>query len=208
MKCPKCGSEHVVPIIYGVTEFSEDLKRQIINKEVCPGRMKSGIDQPEYHCFDCGKDVGTPPVLISKRGREDYCDIVTSVRYYERALRDPDELVITVSKKHGVIKLQVEPRFDEGFPVQREMSETEWSELIRALYVKAHLHEWKRVYVEPGIMYCDGYDRSLTIRLTDGRVRKYDFDNFDPPYLPELEKAFHPFMKEAMDAYNTNWNNR
>ena len=200
MKCPKCGSEQVVPILYEVTEYSEELKRRVINKEVYLARTNCREDQPEFHCLSCGKDVGFPPVLIGKRGRENYSDIVTSVRYYEEASLDPDELVIVANKKRGVKKLHVKPRFDEGNPINRELTESEWCRLVKSLYETARLHEWDKTYNNPEICVIDGVDWDLTIRFTDGRVRKYVSGNIDPPYWAELRSALYPFLKEAREA--------
>ena len=71
MKCPKCGSKRVVTIIYGITEYDEELKRQIMKEEIYLSRSSTKINPPQYHCFGCGKNVGSLPILNSKYGRED-----------------------------------------------------------------------------------------------------------------------------------------
>ena len=34
MKCPRCGSEHVAEILYGMPAFADDLKQTLDKKEV------------------------------------------------------------------------------------------------------------------------------------------------------------------------------
>ena len=172
MKCPKCGSKNVVPVIYGTNKFSEALNRLIREKELYLARPGAEEKCPHYHCNGCRRNIGTLPILIGKRGREDYRDIVTSIELYECASRGPDELTIRIKKEDGRISLQVEPCFRDGFPVEREMSESEWNKVLNILYEKAYLHEWKRVYGEH-VLVLDGYERSLTVTLIGGRIRKY-----------------------------------
>ena len=79
-KCPKCGGEHLAPIHYGYPAFNEETKRRVEQKELFLGGCRITGCDPQFHCFDCGKNVGKPPVLLTnKYGEEDYRDIVTSV---------------------------------------------------------------------------------------------------------------------------------
>ena len=65
-KCPKCGSRRVAPILYGMPAFSEEMEQQLNEEKLyLGGCCISGID-PTYHCFQCKKDVGAPPILLSK----------------------------------------------------------------------------------------------------------------------------------------------
>lgn len=82
MKCPKCGSKKLAPIIYGMPAFDEEMKQKLDNKEVVLGGCCISGAEPQYHCFGCGKDVCKSPVLLTGHGKEDYRDIVTSVRFF------------------------------------------------------------------------------------------------------------------------------
>lgn len=58
-KCPKCGSNNVAEILYGMPDFNDykmqaDLKA---GKIVCGGCCISGND-PEYRCNECGCEFG------------------------------------------------------------------------------------------------------------------------------------------------------
>ena len=57
-RCPKCGSEKIVPILYGLPDFDEEMERQLNNQELYLGGCCVFHDSPKYHCFGCGKDFG------------------------------------------------------------------------------------------------------------------------------------------------------
>ena len=49
--CPKCGSENVIPIVYGL--FAEPLPYEVIY-----GGCAVTNDSREWHCSDCGNEWG------------------------------------------------------------------------------------------------------------------------------------------------------
>lgn len=61
MKCPKCGSERVAPILYGMPAYDEELKRQLENEELYLGGCLMSDDAPDYHCFECGENITIEP---------------------------------------------------------------------------------------------------------------------------------------------------
>ncbi len=55
MKCIKCGGSKVVPILYGMPAFSEELEQKLNDEELhLGGCCLTGAD-PKYHCFACKK---------------------------------------------------------------------------------------------------------------------------------------------------------
>lgn len=198
-KCPKCGSRRIARILYGMPAFDEKMAQQLKEEKLYLGGCCVSVAQPEYHCFGCKKDVGSPPILISKRGTEDYRDIVTALRFSDGGFFCGHQEVV-IRKEHDKLLLEVIPGFEkpEGF-LQREMTEEEWNALIDRLFCKLYLHEWKKNYVDYDVL--DGEQWELEIKLSGGRVRNYSGSNAFPPYWNELKKAFRPFFKEA-DAKN------
>lgn len=199
MKCPKCGSKEVAPILHGMPAWSEDLEQKLNNRELyLGGCCLTGAD-PDYHCFGCKKDFGTPPILLSKRGMEDYREIVTSVRFCDGGYFDgyPE---IRIEKKSTGILLDVRPGFStpDSF-LQRPMAENEWKTLLDHLYGKLYLHEWKKTFLNLDIL--DGEQWELEIHLTNGRVRNYHGSNAFPPYWSKLKAVFRPFFVEAGIRY-------
>lgn len=192
-KCPKCGSKRIAPILYGMPAFDEEMERKLNNEELFLGGCCIGDADPEYHCFQCGKDVGTPPILISKRGKEDYRKIVTAIRFSDgRFFSGYDEVLIKRTPK-GVVA-DARPSFQRlGMEARRELTEKEWAKLLGRLYCKLYLHEWKKQYNDWTVM--DGEQWELEIRMTEGRVRNYSGSNAFPPYWNELKRTFRPFFE-------------
>lgn len=194
-KCPKCGSRHIAPILYGMPAFDEEMARQIKNKELVLGGCCISGREPRYHCFGCGRDVGTPPIFVRNGREEDYRDIVTGIVFSDGGYFGGYQ-EISIKKSKGKIMLEVIPAFSmpESF-LQREMTEKEWNRLLDRIYSKLYVHEWKKNFIDPTIM--DGEQWELTLKLTGGRQRRYSGSNAFPPYWRELKSTFRPFFKEA-----------
>lgn len=66
-----------------------------------------------------------------------------------------------------------------------------------------YLHEWKKRYVDYGIL--DGTQWELIIRLAGNRVRTYSGSNDYPPYWPELKRLFQTLIKDTKErcSYET-----
>jgi len=194
-KCPKCGSTRVAPILYGMPAFDEEMERQLSNEKLYLGGCCVSDWDPEYHCFACGKDVGSPPILLSKRGTEDYRDIVTSIRFLDGGFfNGPDEVIIKRTASGAFADIL--PNLIKGYNgAQRSLSEKEWKKLLNRLYCKLYVHEWKKNYHPDGCVL-DGEQWELEIRLTGRRVRYYTGDNAFPPYWKELMQMFQPFLNE------------
>lgn len=194
-KCPKCGSRHIAPILYGMPAFDEEMARQIKNKELVLGGCCISRREPRYHCFGCGRDVGTPPIFVRNGREEDYRDIVTGIVFSDGGYFGGYQ-EISIKKSKGKIMLEVIPAFSmpESF-LQRDMTEKEWNRLLDRIYSKLYVHEWKKNFIDPTIM--DGEQWELTLKLTGGRQRRYSGSNAFPPYWRELKSTFRPFFKEA-----------
>ena len=54
IKCPKCQSERVVPIVYGFP--SDEMLELIASGEVEPGGCCVQLGQPQFTCRECGHD--------------------------------------------------------------------------------------------------------------------------------------------------------
>ena len=56
--CPKCGSNKVARILYGLPDFSEELERKLGAGEIVLGGCTVFGDDPTWHCNDCGHRWG------------------------------------------------------------------------------------------------------------------------------------------------------
>lgn len=57
-RCPKCGSEKIAPILYGMPAFDEEMEQKLKSQEHYLGGCCVTDSDPLYHCFGCGKDFG------------------------------------------------------------------------------------------------------------------------------------------------------
>lgn len=192
-KCPKCGSDRVAPILYGMPAHSEEMEQQLKDKKLYLGGCCVSNMQPTYHCFQCKKNVGTPPILLSKYGEEDYREIVTSIHFeYGGFFCGNSEILIV--KGEGGITLDVRHSYRD-LEAHRLMPEQEWNKLVNRLFSELYLHEWKKNYDNREIL--DGVGWDLELALTRGRVKTYGGSNGFPPYWEELQATFRPFYLEA-----------
>ena len=75
-KCPHCGSSKTAPILYGYPILNEETKQALDEKKLYLGGCCVCGIEPEFHCFDCKKDFGTPPVFVCKNETEKYRDML------------------------------------------------------------------------------------------------------------------------------------
>jgi hypothetical protein len=52
-QCPRCGSEKVASILYGLPIFDEELKRRLNAQEVILGGCIISGNDPLWHCVEC-----------------------------------------------------------------------------------------------------------------------------------------------------------
>ena len=190
-KCPKCGGKHLAPIHYGYPAFNEETKRRVEKKELFLGGCRITGCDPQFHCFDCGKNVGKPPVLLTnKYGEEDYRDIVTSVKFSDGGFGVSfDEVIIEkLPDRIAVHARSSRPPYE----ADGELSAKEWKKLLDRLFCSLYVHEWKESYVNPYIL--DGEQWELEFRLTNKRVRNTHGSNVFPAYWDELNETFQPFF--------------
>ncbi len=194
-KCPKCGSRIIAPILYGYPLYSAELEQKLNEKRLFLGGCCISENNPRYHCFDCGKNVASPPILNSKYGHEDYRDIVKGFRFTDGGFFMGHK-EIKVKEKNGKISLDVLTMLpSSSSSLQREMSRIEWKKILNHLYCRLYLHEWKKEYCDPLVL--DGEQWELKLWLTNGRTRTYYGSNAFPPYWKELLTVFRPYFEEA-----------
>jgi hypothetical protein len=67
---PVCGGRRVASILYGLTDFTPELERELDEGRVVLGGCCVFGDDPEWRCGDCGRRWGRrewpePPVEVS-----------------------------------------------------------------------------------------------------------------------------------------------
>jgi hypothetical protein len=56
--CPRCGSQRVAPILYGLPAFNERLNAALREKRIVLGGCLVGPDNPVFHCNACSTEWG------------------------------------------------------------------------------------------------------------------------------------------------------
>mgnify|MGYP003723708393 CR=1 FL=1 len=56
-KCPECGSDSIMPIVYGLIDDPEAIK-QIEDGEFSTGGCCIEEDSPKWRCRECEKEFG------------------------------------------------------------------------------------------------------------------------------------------------------
>jgi len=203
IRCPKCGSPNTARYLYGYPVFNERMQKKIDTGKLVLGgccihaQMINGQYvnlMPARYCNECHKDFGTPPVLVTpkKNTAEFYRDIVRSIKFSIEAYRGGEtEVTITRNEDGASVKAFQFPDV-LNTPEDKEITEQKWFKIVDKLYGKLYLHEWKKEYT-PTDIFEDGEYWNLTVKLTNGRVRRYNGSNAYPPYWNELKKIFREF---------------
>ena len=61
--CPKCGSDSVAAILWGMPAYSEQLESDLEEGRVVLGGCCVTGDDPEWHCNACGREWGHCDIL-------------------------------------------------------------------------------------------------------------------------------------------------
>ena len=203
IKCPYCGSKNTARYIYGYPSFNKEMQENLENgKWVLGGCCLRCVEvngqsvdiMPPRRCNECGKDFGTPPILITpkKEMAEDYRDIVTAIKFNVGGFFDGHtEITIKKNEKGALVQVRTMPGYEEA-PETKQITPLKWNRIVNTLYSQMYLHEWKKKYVDPDVL--DGTQWSLDIHLTNNRVRHYYGSNEYPPYWKELERIFRGFV--------------
>ncbi len=199
IKCPFCGSTDTARILYGLPAFNDAMEKKLNEgKLILGGCCIQTVNvndtnvqvDPARKCNKCRKKFGTPPVLISKdrKSGEWYRDIITSVTFEVGGYFGGYTKTLVSKIYNGALVLVTKPYEDESTATTLKITPKRWNKLIDKLYEHMFVHEWKKKYVDPGVL--DGTQWSLDVEMTDGRKCSYHGSNEFPPYWEELVKAF------------------
>lgn len=195
-KCPRCGHRDTSDILHGMPAFDEAMKNDLDNHRLYLGGCCIHETMPKYHCFSCGKDFGTPPILLTKDGAETYADSVTEIRYGNGGFFDGFTVLCLKKSKKGY-NLKVSSTLPTVLDSEINLSEDEWNTIVRKLYGKLFLHEWNHTFDNSHV--CDREEWSLEIKLSRGRKRTYSGSNDFPPYWNELQRIMRKLIERTQE---------
>lgn len=69
-KCPKCGSNRIATIFYGLQRESPELEKEIEEGRVVLGGCCIEMDSPLWQCKGCGEQFSRPLPRIFRQSTE------------------------------------------------------------------------------------------------------------------------------------------
>ncbi len=57
-KCPRCGSERIAGVLYGMPDLSEKLRLDLEAGRLVLGGCKVTGNDPRWRCIKCGYEMG------------------------------------------------------------------------------------------------------------------------------------------------------
>ena len=199
IKCPRCGSKNTARILYGMPAYSEEMERKLNEGKLYLGGCCVTEHDPARHCNECYRNFATPPVIEKEGVIEDYRDIVTGISFSCGGFFGGETSIEIKRTKEGIMVRVNRYSFDpkelpeKSYPMEYKITEMRWQRLVNKLYTNLYVHEWKKKYVDYGVL--DGEQWNLEISLTGRRKRTYYGSNDYPPYWKELNQLLKPFMR-------------
>ena len=207
IKCPRCGSTNTARILFGMPAFDKNMEEKINSGKLRLGGCciygvsdgKGGMINltPYRYCNKCHKEFDRPAVLVAndKKSAEEYCDIVTGIRFSvnDYLLHSGfTEIEFKANQKGAKVSVFQIP-CDKGSIPDRQITALRWMRLVNQLYTELYLEDWKKKYEDHSVL--DGERWSLEIMFTNRRKRTYWGSNAYPPYWTELKALFRPYMR-------------
>ena len=191
IKCPHCGSKNTARIIYGLPDIDEKIqKKRDEGKIVFSGCLigsvlleegHAGI-MPQRQCNQCDQRFGSEPALVKKdqKGYKLYTRFMTSLN------------VTTDNNLSGVTEINIQKN-EQGALINgtKQITSSQWDELLRILFEKLFLHEWKKEYI--GLCLSDGPEWSIDLGFSDGTERHFHGSRATPPYWSEFIRLLEEF---------------
>lgn len=196
IKCPYCGSKDTAYIYYGLPVMDDELKKRVDEGKVVIGGCKVSSTNPTRYCNHCKKSFATMP-LIKLNGKVTGENYIYSVReisfHYDSVVSGVTDIDITQNIRGAEVSVRHAPG---GVRTEVYITDTKWMNIVKSLYEKMYLHEWKHSFKNPHVAGGDSW--KLIITLTNNRHRTYSGVNTYPPYWNEFMALMRPFIKMSL----------
>lgn len=211
VKCPKCGNRNIAEYLWGMPAFTEQLEEELAAGHVVLGGCMITKSEPKYHCNNCKKDFGGPPIKMNKDGSLfDYAIETRNINFYVGGFFggyvnfnfEKSKNVCYYEVKHSLE--MAECNSDNNRTGKQELSLEEWNKFVNKIYYKIFLLSWKKKYNNPNIL--DGEQWGLEIKLEGKKQLNYYGSNAYPVFWKELINIFRPYAKGAGVTLRSNGN--
>lgn len=183
IRCPHCGSKDVAENV-----------RKLPDSSSVQETANSTENDSHWKCSSCGRQFGKSPVF-SFRGKKYTPEQIQAIEYevggffggYDR---------VSIERTDNQIILNVSTGYYDGInPMySRIYSKREWDALMRTLFDRLFVHEWKKSYVNHGVL--DGTQWGFTLVFPDGKKWAIDGSNDYPPLWDSFYRRFHKYVHE------------
>ena len=189
MKCVKCGSTNVARYLRGMPDYSDELKKEIEKGKVILGGCQISEYQPQYRCNKCKKDFAFPPIKIHKNEFVNYLLNTTYVEFsYGGYFEGCHTIIIEKDEEnHCYISSSHFMKSEK-----KELSLKQFENILKTLYQRAYVLEWKRRYVDYDIL--DGTQWELKIKCKGVRQLNIYGSNQYPPLFNTVKNLFKKFF--------------
>ena len=189
MKCVKCGSTNVATYLRGMPVFSDELQKEIERGKIILGECKISEYQPKYRCNKCKKDFAFPPIKIHQNEFVNYLLNTTYVEFsYGGYFEGCHTIIIEKDEEnHCYISSSHFMKSEK-----KELSLKQFENILKTLYQRAYVLEWKRRYVDYDIL--DGTQWELKIKCKGVRQLNIYGSNQYPPLFNTVKNLFEKFF--------------
>ncbi len=183
IRCPHCRSKDVSEIIQKLPDSSSI--RETAN---------STGSIPRWKCSSCGRQFGKSPVF-SFRGKKYTPDEIQAIEYEIGGFFGGYDSV-SIQRTDDQIILNVSTVYYDGInPMySRIYSKREWDALMKTLFNRLFVHEWKKSYVNPCVL--DGTQWGFTLVFPDGKRWEINGSNDYPPLWDSFYRRFRKYIHE------------
>ena len=195
IRCPYCGGNSIARIIHGTPEMTEELIQELKQKKAVLAGCDMKENSPTLKCNDCKKKFGKAPVC-SIRGIMYRPEDVKEIEYRIGGYFGGYDTVDIRRYEYGRGLLVWHVPEEENRPLYfRAYSKPEWDRMMRTLFCRLFVHEWKLSYENNQIM--DGTQWSLILTFSDGNKREIYGSNEYPALWDDFRDRFRRYITEA-----------
>ena len=193
--CPFCGGRHIAAYLRGMPAYSEELMKAIDDGEIILGGCCISGNDPRWHCHDCKKDFGRPPVFFRNKGPQKPEDIV-GVDFGVGGFFDGYHTVRIRSSgdEHAICISTPYLSFEWQNLYIREFTQKEWNALKKLLFDRCFIHEWKKLYNNRCVL--DGTQWEVILTFRNGKKHEIEGSNDYPGTWDKLDRYMKKYVKE------------
>ena len=191
VQCPGCGSDYIARMIYGMRRYESV---RFSDEPVVYGGKEATENSSRWECRECGKQFGRLPVWSAGEKKITPEDLVRIEFMIGGCFSGYDTVVIRRDGENMALCVSHMPNY--GVPVYvREYSGREWDALMKLMFEKVYVQDWKREYTDNLVL--DGTQWSLVMTFIGGLSLEFSGSNDYPTLWETFQKQFAKYVAEG-----------